>query len=337
MDNLPLLIPQNFPVNNGNKDITIIIAHRGDELGLWATLHACEAELLGTGLTWEYGIAVNGQPKLGAGLDRMRRHFEGDGKICSFTHNVEPVAPPTARQLATEAANGKYLFFFDNHCIPSRGYFARGIESMEKYGIDILHSTTRYYGGTDYSYYEYVLSLQRDFWTRRPFETPVDPEKPYPVAMAGHGGFAARRAAWEAIGGYWQGFMGWGGEESYLDLKAWLLGHKVWIDPKLVHYHFSSDDRGDSRHIHDNFFRNMMLCANIIGGEAWMNTGYESFVKYPRRKEPGGVVPLYDLLMESHERSTPHAQWLAQRRTKSLDELLVYFDTCGIRTRLKEA
>jgi hypothetical protein len=327
------LIPQGHvdTAAKPEKDISVVIAHRGEELGLWATIHSCEADLKDSGLTYEFIIVANGEEELSHDLKRVKHYAGFSGHLGDFVHVAEPLSPPTARQIGTESATGRFLCFFDNHCLVQHGYFRRAVDMMEKHGIDSLHSTTLFFAG-ETPYYEYRLKLSSDFWAHQPYTEPLHATEPYRIAMAGHGGFIVRRSVWQEVGGYWQGFEGYGGEESYFDLKLWLLGKENWIDPQLIHYHWSGV-RKYQRHFSDDFFRNMLMCANIIGGEDWANKVFKSFLKYTRLKPTTGEnKPMFDLLLEAQEKSAAHAQWMAQHRTRSLDELLAHFAQNNIRT-----
>lgn len=311
-------------------DISIIIAHRGPEIGLWMTLESCMMELDQTPLSYEFRICVNGIDTLTEDLKRIKHYTEKTGHMGEFLHVVQPMSPPAARQIVTENANGRYLFFFDNHCLPTRGYFTRGVESMDSLGIDFLHSTTRFFAGEGTNY-EYKLSLKRDFWTLEPYREPVS-EQPYRIAAAGHGGFAVRDSAWKEVGGYFQGFDGYGGEETYTDLKFWLLGKEVWIDPKLIHMHWAGK-RDYNRHFTDAYYTNMFMSANCIGGEQWLSKVFQSATnctRFVNKAEP--PTPLYDLMVRAVNVSKGHAKWIAERRTRTLDQLLQWFADNNIRS-----
>jgi hypothetical protein len=62
-------------------------------------------------------------------------------KLTQWAVTPHAMSPPSARNLGAIFGTGKYLFFFDNHCIPEKDYFSRAIEKMEQYNIDMLHST----------------------------------------------------------------------------------------------------------------------------------------------------------------------------------------------------
>jgi hypothetical protein len=328
---IPSLVPSAGLQISKPVDVSVIIAHRGPEMGLWFTVESCIIDLERSGLTYEFRICANGIEKVTEDLTRIKHYTEKTGHLGEFLHVVQPMSPPAARQLVTENANGKYLFFFDNHCIPTPGYFRRGVDVMESKGIDFLHSTTRFFAGEGTNY-EYKLSLKRDFWTLEPYREPVDTCAPYRIAVAGHGGFAVRNSAWKETGGYWQGFEGYGGEETYTDLKFWLLGKEVFIDPQFIHLHWAGE-RTYTRHFTDDYYRNTFMAARLIGGEQWLHTVFSSATKCTRFvKKDLPVTPMYELLKQAEKKTREHAKWIADRSSRTLDELLVWFKEQGIRT-----
>jgi predicted glycosyltransferase involved in capsule biosynthesis len=302
------------------KDFSIVIAHRGNPLGLWATIHSCEVDLVGSKQDYEYVICSNGE-KLPPECEQTLRFLDKSGRLGAHIHTDEALSPPTARNRAAQVAKGKILFFFDNHCLVARDYFRRALADFEHYGdeMHMLHSTTRFYLGES-DHYHYRLLLKKNFWAESVFISP-NTLKPYRIAAAGHGGFVVRRDVWNEVGGYWDGFTGYGGEEIYFDLKMALLDKKNWIDPKLIHYHYTGA-RGYPRHYSDDYYRNMLMCANIIGGESWMYTVYESFVPSFKMKSD---LSMFDLLAQAMERSGEHAAQMATIRKRTLDEQLVLF------------
>jgi hypothetical protein len=309
-------------------DLTIVIAHRGPAMGLWATIHSCEIELAGSGLMYNYVLVPNGEEKFHIDEERVWHFLEKSGKVRDLLKFAQPLSPPNARNEGAAMANGKYIFFFDNHCLVAKNYFTRAISTMETHGCDLLHSMTRFYAGEE-DHWHYKLTLAKDFWgnsnTAPTGQNPYGVE-PYRCAVAGHGGFAVTRKAWREFGGYWPGFVGYGGEEVFLDLGFWLTGKSVWLDPQMVHYHFAGV-RPYARHYTDDYFRNMMMCSNIIGGYDWMMKVHDSFLKYTRMKSDKTML---DLAMEAHDKSAHFAAQFAARRTKSLDEQLVCFGTNNI-------
>jgi hypothetical protein len=308
-----------YVAQGSENDFNIVIAHRGNPIGLWATIHSCEIDLLDTDYKYTYIIVMNGEELLPEVTTNLK-FLERAGRIGYQYTTPEAMAPPVARQHGTQRADGKYLFFLDNHCLVVPGYFKRALASMQQYNMDMLHSATRFVTGEN-THYEYRLILEQNFWGDSRF-TPMKQQDPYQIAAGGHGGFVVRRDVWEEVGGYWDGFVGYAGEEMYLDLKMALLGKTNWIDPKLIHYHYCGN-RGYARHYTDDYYINLMAVANIIGGPGWLERVYTSFNKCAFRKYSPQTI--FDLMMIAEERSRPHAEWLEGKRLRTLDEQLQYF------------
>jgi len=325
------LLPQHNNTKSDPVDVSVVIAHRGPVLGLWATLESCKMDLDSSGLSYELIVVANGTgERLEEDLALQKHWLSQSGRLGGFIHTIEPMSPPTARQLGSEHARGDYLFFFDNHCLVKPGYFVHAVDSMRRHNIDVLHSTTRFWMG-EQSWYEYSMSLELNFWVKRNYDTPLR-DWAYPIACGGHGGFAVRADFWRRVDGYWQGFEGYAGEEPYFDFKAWLMGGSVYIDPEVVHHHWSGK-RSYNRHYTDDYFRNLLMAAHIIGGEKWLYTVYDSFVGstrlIPRDGKP--LTPMFDILESAYKRSLSRRQWLEQRQVRSFDEQLAYFAHNGIR------
>lgn len=300
-------------------DFSIVIAHRGNPMGLWMTIQSCEVQFNQLGFTREYIVVSNGNKE----TEDTRMHIAGlkDAKLLGYySHTDEAMSPPTARQIGSEHATGKYLAFFDNHCLLMPDYFARAHADFEHFGMDMLHSSHRY-DVTTATHYHYRLKLANNFWGSESL-IPDREYKPYPIAMAGHGGFLIKTDVYREVGGYWTGFTGYGGEEPYFDLKMALLGKTNFIDPKVVHIHYVGL-RGYPRHYTDDFCRNMMMAANIIGGEKWLHKVFQGLQQNTRiGKDP---TPLYDLMIQAYDRSRDHAALIASKRIRTLDEQLELF------------
>src|ERR1035441_4641206 len=143
---------------------SIIIPHRGSPLGLWATIHSIESELFRSDYDYNYVVVTNGepvQPETKQVLDSLRK----TGRLLKHLHFDEPLAPPVARQRGSAAADGEFLFFFDNHCLVGRQYFERALKDFAEHDIALLHSTTSFSSG-DGLHYHYNLTLPFNFWAQ---------------------------------------------------------------------------------------------------------------------------------------------------------------------------
>lgn len=311
-------------------DISIVIAHRGDPMGLWSSIHSCIEELKHTDYSYEFCICVNGE------AERIKSEKHKAGTIlCPDTHAVlhflsksnllgylkiiqSSVSPPTARQYASEKASGKYLFFFDNHVLVARNYFSEAINTLEN-EADLVHSKTTFFTGEDDTY-EYELLLNTTFWATASLKPKQ--ETAYPIAVAGHGGFAVKTTVWRDVGGYPDVFRGYAGEELTLDLKLWMQGYQVWINPQMVHYHWAGK-RAYARHFTADYYRNLLMSANIVGGYKYLMRVYLHIIKnFPELTS----TSFFNILTEAYYASDGYRIELHKRAIRTLDEQLDYFD-----------
>ena len=187
----------------------------------------------------------------------------------------------------------------------------------------MLHSATIFHSG-EFVHGHYKLTLERNFWACS--QEATSDSTPYRIAVAGHGGFAVRRDAWNDVGRYWPGFVGYGGEEMYFDLKMWLLGKTVWFDNRMRHYHYSGE-RTYARHYSNDYYLNLLMSANIIGGEDWAFKVCASFL---RQSRPSSTENPFELMSKAISKSHEHSLWLKDKRIMSLEDLLVYFDNNNV-------
>lgn len=253
----------------------IVIAHRGPEMGLWMTLASCEAELkrLRTqkpdfykNLDYRYWICHNGDEKLDSATLLMIDHFKNTGRWGDMWISPDPMAPPTARNTAARLGYGKYIFFLDNHVMVEPGYFDSALDTFENQQADAVHSVTKFWPG-DVARFHYRFTLETNFWAYQ-VDRPKK-ETAYRIAGAAHGGFAVRRLTWAQLGGYWDGFTGYGGEEMYWELLMGLTDKRNFLNPAMSHWHHPGN-RPYERDKSMDFLKNMMMCAAIIGGERWL-------------------------------------------------------------------
>lgn len=305
-------------------DLTIVVAHRGSAMGLWMTIESSEAQLRDSGLKYNYVVVHNGDAKLDLEAASIRTHLSGSGKMQDWIHHASPLSPPGARQLGSESADGKYIFFFDNHCIAAPNYFKSAIHTFESTGADMVHSLTRFFTG-EKDHLHYNLSLEKNFWAAS--ECDEVRNAPYRIAAAGHGGFAVRRSVWEELGGYGPITLlrGYAGEEMLWDLKAAMHDKTNWLDPHMIHHHWSGI-RPYDRHYSDDYFINSMLVAYVIGGDKWVNTVYKTFKHHPK----AGKTPMYKLYEQAICRGHQEMLKLQRTRLRDLDEQLEEFSRLGI-------
>jgi hypothetical protein len=296
--------------------ISVVVPHRGNSLGLWATLHSVVQDA--ATLEPEVVVVSNGEPLPLEAKECVKTL----AKYCRVVHHHtdDALSPPAARAKGVEISSGEHLYFFDNHCLVEPGYFRRAQHDLSNLGIDILHSATRFNLG-EQTHYHYKLKLDYNFWGESCCIAEND-LKPYEIAVGGHGGFAVKRTAWERLGGYGPDsvLQGYGGEEVIFDMKAWMYGLRVHIDPLLVHYHYAGS-RGYSRHYTDEYYTNMLACAHVIGGQRWLYKLFDSFITKNHIRMMA-KQHMYDLLETAYHRSAEYAHEVATNSKQDLDNTL---------------
>jgi hypothetical protein len=309
-------VGHDYTLDNRQDDFTIIIAHRGDPMGLWLTVNSCET-VIPYGHKYSYVIVVNGEDTIPENTFFLKEGLEARNKCGAFIHHKSPLAPPTARQLGAEAATGKYLFFFDNHCIPQGAYFDEALSEFKgRNRVDLLHSATQDTSG-GMTQYHYPLTLKDNFWVNNIAEKPAK-SYTHRIAAAGAGAFAVTKSAFDAVGGYGPIglFEGWGGEETYLDLKMAMFDKTVWLDPCLRHYHYFGN-RSYTRHNTPEFYTNLLTSSYVLGGEKWLST-----VSSAIASNVGSASNLVDI---ARSRGAVHRAWIESNATYTLDEVLEKF------------
>jgi GT2 family glycosyltransferase len=180
--------------------------------------------------------------------------------------------PQNSRRAGALAANGKYIVFLDSHVVPSRGMFRSLIDAAERTGGAIVHAPHCFWN-SEPKCYAYRMDFQQRFWSFQVEAEPRSPE-PYRIAVMGHGALLVNREKYFKIGGYSDLQRGWGGEEPYLNLKAWMLGESCWIDPRCYHWHYMTKRRTDKVYKQLPYVRNFMVAAYIIGGQQRLDAVY---------------------------------------------------------------
>lgn len=315
-----------------NNTVDIVIPHRGPELGLWATISACEMAMQRkkmAGIDYKYYIVSNGVEIEGEERDALNmslENLEKAGRFGGVYDSEIALAPPVARNIGAGLGEGENIFFLDNHCIVDRHFFGDGLSALRDKGLGVIHGATKYWAGGD-TYYHYRFTLEKNFWGYQLSE-PHDPSLTYPIAAGGHGAFGISRQLWGKVGGYWAGFQGYGGEEMYFELKLAMMDYPNYENPLMTHWHHGGK-RPYQRDLSEDFKLNMVMSANIVGGQRWMERVANSFCLEANRKSENkfDVNKLMETaLIKSHE----HAKWFRGVQKRSLNEQLTKFSREGI-------
>lgn len=134
-----------------------------------------------------------------------------------------------ARNLGADAAaHSKLLVFCDAHIIMGKNWletlllnFKNPIVSAVCPGISSFNPN---------STVGYGQSFNKDFqtyWLKKPKNIEEIP-------LAPGGCIAIKKAVFDSLGGFDNGFSSWGYEDVELSLRLWLLGYKIYVDPNVI-------------------------------------------------------------------------------------------------------
>jgi hypothetical protein len=341
----------------GRPTIDVVVPHRGDELvtvpgfdgpvcgGLVMTVSSCEQVLAGSRYDYKYFIVSNDNPDEGPqkeAFDRAVEYIKNTGHLGKVLYENTLVSPPTARNVGAAAGSGDLIFFFDNHCYVNDGFFDRAVETFETRGADSLHGVTKFLDNQGGRWLHYTLSLEDRFIGNYTNIPPNDDLQPYRIAVSGHGAFAIKRSVWKEVDGYWDGFVGYGGEEYYLDLKLAMMDMSNFLDPRMSHLHQGLRLR-DCKRSPDQlsayvakYVQNLIASANIIGGTKWAEQTANSFLRngikglLAEEARTKSKPWFNEQLQTAIERSEPRRIWFDAKKQRTLEQQLYKFGYDGV-------
>lgn len=251
--------------------ISVIIPSRGESVALWATVASAQAVLEADGEPHEIIVVLNERP-----FDEFPplAYFMFQHEMCDMLFTSAD-GPAAARNLGAARARGDFLVFVDAHCIFPPGFFRELRCHADSYDADAVFGGTRFCKKVTYGC---TVGWDDILWGLEMVPTERD-AAPFPIVAVGHGAFGIRAASFFDVGGYWSALRGWGGEETQLNLKLWMMGKRLLLAPSLHHFHYTLPGvrRGFEMYRDRDFTRNFLLTASAYGGDAQARKVYEAF------------------------------------------------------------
>lgn len=234
---------------------------------LWSTVASAVEALQYSELSYEIIVVADGTaPDIAAYLHRS--------KLCSVIY-ANAGSPQAARHIGACEAQGDVLFFADAHVLFPEGFFWDVLEDMRKTCADLMHTPHRFLGNTFYGFH---VDWNGYLWSAQNVNGPVT--ESFKIAVAGHGAFAIRKDSYLKAGGYWQALKGFGGEETQLNFKLWLMGMTCWMTARTYHWHWMppAGRHTDAMFRDKDFVRNFLMVAAAYGGPEQLERSYRAFV-----------------------------------------------------------
>jgi glycosyltransferase involved in cell wall biosynthesis len=161
------------------------------------------------------------------------RYVNGDERLRVV--RAESVGIPRARNLGAGHARGEYVLFIDAHCTVSPDWLERFVAALHAPDVGIV-------GPAFTRLDEPEPRGCGNIWINHKLECawlePLDTDRPYEVPITPGGCQAFRKKTFDKIGGFDAGFTRWGYQDEEICLRAWLLGYRVLVDPKVTVAHY---------------------------------------------------------------------------------------------------
>jgi len=212
-------------------------------------------------------------------------------------------------------ARGKYLFMSDAHMSYKVGYFKRMIRAIDE-TKGIVHGAIGWLGAyppSSSTGYQYTIKLGDEI--RGTWNNYLLADDYFYIPLQGHCCLGVDRKQFLEFGGYPEYHRCYGGGEFYLDMKWWMFGSNVVVDPQAIAYHLRSS-RGYSYNYND-LIHNIFLIGHSLGIEEWAERSYLNWLR------KGNKETLDRLWNEAEKEAQKDKEFIAKKKVKTFNELIV--------------
>jgi hypothetical protein len=239
-------------------DLSVVVASHLNPQGLYLTVFSVLSQLIKTQLSWEIIIAADGgDPSKWEKISGIR---------CL---RIRTGSPQGTRDAGIRAAQAATVLVIEDHVVISdittflEEY--RAI-NMPREGRAVMLFPARLFEGPEmFHVYGTETDFEGNLWFKRTLYSPKS-GIPYRVPQFGNSCFIINRDWYVQSGGYTDLLTGWGGEEPFLCLKAWMLGQECWQTPHVWHAHYLSDHGAGAAMASEDFHKNFYIVKFVIQG-----------------------------------------------------------------------
>lgn len=250
-------------------EVTYCIATHQNPEGLYLSVFSALAQLEKSNLDFEILIVADG------GEATKYEQAHPNIRCIRLCGQNRTGSPQGTRDIGIRNAKYKNVLCIDSHVVVSD--IQKWVEEHERLGAGLSFPAMRGASSEYWTLYGSLFDWDRSFWNTRVIYEPKS-QSPYRIVQASHSSFMLDRQSYIDFGGYTNLQVGYGGEETFLALKFWMLGKQNWMIPKVWHAHYQPSGRNEGAEHQDNYKRNFLVAAYVFGGQEYLNK-IENFYK----------------------------------------------------------
>lgn len=234
-------------------NLSVVVATHQDPLGLYLTVYALQQQLQTFPNDWEIIIAADG----GSPVKWEKLHNTRCLRITTGS-------PQGTRDAGIRVAKHPVILCVESHVVVSdiKNWLAQHIAKKAAISFPArVGETSELFtvSNTD-------TNWNGDLWIKRHFND-CDKQGAHRVVQFGHACMMIDRDWYYRSGGYTMLQKGWGGEEPYLCLKAWMTGRECWVFPDIWFAHYLQPGAHTGYRESENFVRNIDIVKYVIAGQ----------------------------------------------------------------------
>lgn len=232
--------------------ISVVITSHHDEEGLYLTYWAAKRQL--EMVSHEFIIVADGGTPVKWEKQEATRCYRGVYG-----------SPQASRDYGIRHAKGDHVVVLESHVVVSD--IVTLVRDHTEAGATITFPIRIAEGPEQFNVYGQHTDWDGNLWHKQLIYRQIDPYTPYRTSQFGNSCFVIDRFWYIRNGGYTDLMKGWGGEEPFICLKAWMLGGSCWQTPLVWHaHHLSIGAHGDSMASAD-YAKNFAILKYVITGK----------------------------------------------------------------------
>ena len=244
------------------KEVSYVIGTHFNPEGLFLTVFSALSQLEKSNLEWEILIVADG------GCPDKWEQAHPNIRCLRLTGQNRTGSPQGTRDVGIRNAKYKNVLCVDSHVIVSD--IELWVRIHEELGAALSFPAMRGASSEQWTLYGSIFDWDKSFWNTKVLYEPKN-ENPYRIVQASHSSFMCDREFYLSSGGYTNLQNGYGGEETFLALKSWMLGRENFFIPSIWHAHYQPANRNAGAEHEDNYKRNFLLAAYVFGGQEYLH------------------------------------------------------------------